>query len=136
MKNTKNAAKRLGEAYEAQAVDMLIKAQYAVVATNWRAHGLGEIDVIACKQHQTPSGLRRVLVFVEVKARTKKNGAYGNAIANITPAKQQKIVAAAQLFLAQHAQYAGDDVRFDAIAFDIQGDRVFVDWIKNAFLAS
>ena len=63
---------------------------------------VGEIDLILRRG--------RTLVFVEVKARTSHDSA-AHAV-HIT--NQQRVVRAAQYFLASHPTYADCDVRFDA----------------------
>ncbi len=65
------------------------------------------------------------LVFVEVRYRNRND--WGGAAASITPAKQQRLIRAAQLHLQQHP-WPGP-CRFDVVALD--GDGV-VNWILNA----
>lgn len=76
------------------------------VAANYvtgRGTGAGEIDLIVTRGH--------TLVFVEVKKRSSlENAAYA-----IEPRQQARIRRAAEAFLASHSQYAGFDVRFDAV---------------------
>ncbi|MCC5856806.1 MAG: YraN family protein [Ectothiorhodospiraceae bacterium] len=65
------------------------------------------------------------LVFVEVRYRNRSD--WGGAAASITPAKQQRLIRAAQRHL-QHYPWPGP-CRFDVVALD--GDGV-VNWIVNA----
>lgn len=63
----------------------------------------GEIDLIACKDN--------LLVFTEVKARQQKpDGLYA-----ITPRQQGRIIAATEIFLAEHSEYKNHAIRFDAV---------------------
>ena len=52
----------------------------------------GEIDLIASR--------RGILAFVEVK--TRKNALHGEAREYVTPAKQQRILSTASLYLSEH----------------------------------
>ncbi len=54
---------------------------------------------------------RGLLAFVEVKARaTLDDAAY-----SVTPQQQQRIIAAAQVWLMAHPEHADFEMRFDAI---------------------
>lgn len=78
----------------------------------------GEIDIIMRDEN--------VIVFVEVR---KRNGSIDDAIASITPAKQKKLVKAAQYYLLK----LGQDVncRFDVIAIDGNDQ---INWLKNVII--
>ncbi len=77
----------------------------------------GEVDLIMHDRDGT-------LVFVEVRARA---GLSHGAAASVTPAKQRKLIYAAQHFLLRHA--TPPPCRFDVIAFD--GDSIA--WLPAAF---
>ncbi|MBR6115591.1 MAG: YraN family protein [Oscillospiraceae bacterium] len=77
--------KLLGRFGEAAAADYLRKKGYTLLGLNYRTR-LGEIDLIASKG--------RYLVFAEVKLR--RDGAFAEAREFVTPAKQKRIIAAAQ----------------------------------------
>lgn len=85
-----------------------------LVQRNFLCKG-GELDLIM----RDGSGL----VFVEVRQRS--SASFGGALASITPAKQRRMVLAAQVFLQQ--QRTVPACRFDAVA--IEGTRI--DWLKN-----
>jgi len=68
-----------------------------------RGTGAGEIDIIARRG--------RVLAFIEVKARPSRD----QAAAAISAAQQQRLVRAAEVFLARRPELAGLDCRFDAM---------------------
>jgi putative endonuclease len=63
------------------------------------------------------------LVFVEVRRRA--SGRFGGAVFSITPAKQQRLLRAAQLYLLRYKNLP--PCRFDLVAID--GERL--SWIQN-----
>jgi putative endonuclease len=96
------AAFENGLSAESRCAAWLIAKGYRIVARRFRS-GVGEIDIIARR--------RGVTAFIEVKARaTLDDAAYA-----ITPYQQQRIIAAAEAWLARHPQYGNDDLRFDAM---------------------
>ena len=107
-----------GALAEEQAARFLAGRGLKILARNYRCRG-GEIDLV-CRDGAT-------LVFVEVRLRTNRD--FGVAAASITPAKQRRIVLAANHYLAGKPLPA---CRFDAVLLD--GTRI--DWIRNAFDAS
>ena len=107
-----------GALAEEQAARFLAARGLKILARNHRCRG-GEIDLV-CRDGAT-------LVFVEVRLRTSR--AFGGAAASITPAKQRRIVLAANHYLAGKPWPA---CRFDAVLLDGES----IDWIKNAFDAA
>lgn len=97
-----------GAAAEQAAADFLVAQRLKIVARNWRCR-LGEIDLIADD--------RGTLVFVEVRKRSDPR--FGDAAASITPAKQAKLIAAAQLYLSTLPRVP--PCRFDAVLIDGNG---------------
>ncbi|MGO5029682.1 YraN family protein [Candidatus Agathobaculum pullicola] len=87
---------------ERTARDYLERAGYRTVETNFRTR-LGEIDIIASRGEY--------IVFVEVK--TRKSDRFAAAREAVTAAKQQRITAAAALWLQQHP--SGLQPRFDVV---------------------
>lgn len=81
----------LGRWGESLVADYLRRNGYEVVAAGWRCR-FGEIDLIARN--------RSFLIFAEVKLR--KNASFAQAREFVDQRKQQKLVATAQLYLAQH----------------------------------
>ena len=77
-------------------------AGYRVIERNYRSP-VGEIDLIVCRG--------RTLVFVEIKTRSSLD----EAAEAIRAGQQRRIRNAAELFLAGHPQFAGHDLRFDAV---------------------
>ena len=94
-----------GAIAESLAIAFLAARGLAIVTRNFRTR-LGEIDVIARE--------RDTLVFVEVRKRG--SDAYGGAAASITAAKQARLIAAAQAYLATLAHEP--PCRFDAVLID------------------
>lgn len=107
-----------GRDAEERAARHLARHGLQILARNYRCRG-GEIDLV-CRDGAT-------LVFVEVRLRT--NSGYGGAAASITPAKQRRLVLAANHYLAGKSLPA---CRFDAVLLDGEN----IDWIRNAFDAT
>lgn len=105
-----------GHAAEDRACDYLTRQGLTLVERNFRCRG-GEIDLIMRQSE--------ALVFVEVRLRADSR--YGGAAASVTPAKQARLIVAAQLFLQRYPN--PPPCRFDVIAID--GERL--SWVRNAF---
>lgn len=106
-----------GEHAEQQAERFLIGKGLTPICRNFRCKA-GELDLVMADG--------QTLVIVEVRFR--KSRKYGSALESITGAKQSRIIAATQVYLAK--QKIDRAVRFDVIA--ITGD-AGIDWIPNAF---
>lgn len=99
-----------------------------LVEKNFRGRH-GEIDLVMLD--------KQTLVFVEVRYR--RNNDYGGALASITPAKQQRILATAELYLQQHPNRK--NARIDVVGMSQKPQNSPVasteeynyEWIKNAF---
>lgn len=92
----------LGRWGEDRAAEYLRDRGYQIAAANWRCR-FGEIDLIAADG--------TCLCFVEVKLR--KSAAFGTAAAYVDRRKQQKLRAAAELYLMRHPTRL--QPRFDVI---------------------
>ncbi len=118
------SSRLLGRWGEEIAADCLRRKGYRLLAANWRCR-FGEVDLIAAD--------RQYLCFVEVKLR--KNGGFGGAGAAVTAAKQARLRATAQLYLAQNPTRL--QPRFDVIeVYAPQGtdtSRPTVRHLENAF---
>ena len=88
-----NERKHSGDRGEAAVATYLRKQGYTVLDTQFRTRQ-GEIDIVA----RSPED---ILCFVEVK--TRKNAECAHAREFVTPAKQRRIRAAAQMYLILHA---------------------------------
>jgi putative endonuclease len=96
------AAFRVGISAESRAAVWLIAHGYRILARRWKSP-LGEIDIVAAR--------RRLLIFVEVKARATLDA----AAESVTERQKQRIAAAAEAWLATYPQPAIRDMRFDVI---------------------
>ncbi len=101
---------------EQQAAAYLLRQGLTLRERNFRCR-MGEIDLIMYEG--------AMLVFVEVRQRSSLK--YGGAIASIDRRKQQKIILAAQFYLARLTNLP--PCRFDAVL--IEGDAI--KWLRNAF---
>ncbi|MFZ2404805.1 MAG: YraN family protein [Methylobacter sp.] len=106
-----------GESAEQQAHNFLVDKGLKPVCRNFRCKQ-GELDLIMTD--------RQTLVIVEVRFR--KTDKYGSAVESITRAKQSRIIAATQVYLA--SQKTDSPIRFDVVAISGNGK---LDWIQNAF---
>ena len=106
-----------GREAEERAARHLERCGQRIVERNFQVRG-GEIDLI-CRDGRT-------LVFVEVRLRGRSD--FGGAGASITASKRQRIILAAQHYLAGKANC---DCRFDCVLID--GDQL--QWIRDAFAA-
>lgn len=109
---------RTGDAAEDTALAHLRRHGLQLVERNFRCKG-GEIDLVM-RDGAT-------LVFVEVRARA--SASHGGAAASVTPAKQRRLIVAAQVFL--QGQAFPPPCRFDVIGLD--GERL--EWLRNAIEA-
>ena len=98
----RQVAFRLGLSAESRAAAYLIAKGYRIVARRYRSP-VGEIDIVARR--------RNTLIFVEVKARETLDGAAESVLVR----QRQRIIAAAEAWLAQHPDDANHDMRFDAV---------------------
>lgn len=114
----------LGAWGEKKAAQYLRRQGYKTVEMNYRCR-YGEIDVIAEN--------REYIVFAEVKLR--KNAAFAQAREFVNYSKQQRIIAAAQLWLMQHETQK--QPRFDVIEIyapdGASGRSISLNHIENAF---
>lgn len=98
----RRAAFRLGLSAEGRAAALLLAKGYRIVARRWKSP-VGEVDLVARRG--------RLLVFVEVKARSRLD----DAAEAVTERQRRRIAAAAQAWLASHDGDIHCDIRFDAI---------------------
>lgn len=116
---------RAGDIAEEAACATLAAAGCRILARNVR-YREGELDIVADD--------RGTLVFVEVRMRSID--AFGGADGSVDGFKRQRIIRAAQHFLAERYSESGDQsvpaCRFDVITADPSGVR---EWIRDAFAA-
>ena len=96
------AAFRLGLSAESRAALLLIAKAHRILARRWKTP-FGEVDIVARRRNE--------LVFVEVKAREHLD----DAAEAVTPRNRQRILAAAELWLASHPADVHCAIRFDVI---------------------
>ena len=113
----RSSRQRCGDAAEAQALQFLERAGLQLVEKNFRCRG-GEIDLIM------RAGTS--LVFVEVRSRASLQ--FGGALASVTPAKQAKLLHAAQVYLLRLPRLPA--CRFDLVAID----RGHIQWLQNVIV--
>ena len=111
---TRTGRQQTGDAGEERALAYLQQQGLRLVERNFRCK-MGEVDLIMRQD--------AVLVFVEVRARADDR--HGGAAASITPAKQRRLIRAAQFYLQRLRTLPA--CRFDVIAID--GDTLR--WLKN-----
>ena len=108
---------------EQAARDFLVRRGWTIADTNFRTR-FGEIDIIA------QDG--KYIVFVEVK--TRKNARFAAAREYVTPAKQTRILAAAEIWLQGHPTML--QPRFDVIEVYGEEGAPFpprINHLENAF---
>lgn len=72
------------------------------------------------------------LTFVEVRTRTPSS--FVDAHLTVDRRKQQKLAAAARMFLAVHDQFQNHTCRFDVIGINRRRDgAITIDWLRDAF---
>jgi putative endonuclease len=98
----RQVAFRFGLSAESRAAALLIAKGFRILARRWKSP-VGEIDIVARR--------RKLLVFVEVKAREQLD----DAAWSVTPRQRARIVAAAEAWLAARPDASISDMRFDAI---------------------
>ena len=102
------AAQRRGLAAESAACTALAQQGWAILARRLRT-AAGEIDLVA-----EQDGL---LAFIEVKARP----ALAAAAAALRPRQRARLLAAAEIALAEHPAWGRAGVRFDVLLVDAEG---------------
>ena len=109
---------------EDKAASYLKRHGYKIIDRNCR-YRQGEIDIVAEKKD--------IIVFAEVK--TRKNDAYAEAREFVTSAKQQRVIAAAQLWMQENG--CEKQPRFDVIEiYAPNGEKslnVKINHLENAF---
>ncbi|UFH55710.1 YraN family protein [Spirosoma sp. KNUC1025] len=109
-----------GKHGEEEAVRYLLEKGYEIMARNYR-YQHAEIDLIAKKE--------KLLVFVEVKART--NLSYGNPEEFVSYTKAKLVMKAAEHYVFAHNWL--HDLRFDIVAVTLAGNELRIKHIEDAF---
>jgi putative endonuclease len=111
----RTARQIIGQAGEDAALAWLQQRGLTLVERNFRCKG-GEIDLVMQEGD--------ALIFVEVRKRADTS--HGGGAASITPAKQKRVIAAAQHYLQRYRMPPA--CRIDVVTID--GDETR--WLKNA----
>lgn len=111
----------MGEAYTAE---YFRRKKYDILAMNYKTR-LGELDVIAAN--------RKKLVFIEVKLR--KSGSMISGAEAVGRAKQKRLRAAAELWMASHGEYTNRETSFTVAEIYLSQDGEVEEFnlIENAF---
>jgi putative endonuclease len=113
-----------GDGFEQRACGELERAGLKMLARNYTTRH-GELDLVM-RDGDT-------VVFVEVRYR--KSASHGDAVASVTPAKQARLILAAQHWLASNPRHAQRDCRFDVVSYDGPLDAIQQQWLRGAFEA-
>lgn len=111
-----------GAHFEQRACEALQAAGLKLIERNFHTR-YGEIDLVM--RHGD------TIVFVEVKYRVRPT--QGDASASVTPTKQTKLIAAAQLWLMANPKLANAPCRFDVVAYDGPTNLAAMSWHRAAF---
>lgn len=114
-----------GAVFEERACAALQRAGLKLLASNYTTR-FGELDLVMLD--------RDMVVFVEVRHRIR--AAHGSAAASVTVSKQQKLIRAATLWLAEHPRHAQRACRFDVVSYDGPDGQARMDWLRSAFDAN
>jgi putative endonuclease len=112
----------IGRSGEQSAERYLRSKGLHLVARNHRCVQ-GEIDLVM-RDGET-------LVFVEVRRR--KSTDYGSPLETVSAAKQRKVIAAAQHFIASQKISSRQALRFDVVGIVSDGAGDTIEWVRNAF---
>lgn len=93
---------QLGLSAESRAAMLLVAKAYRILARRWKTP-FGEIDIVARRRH--------TLVFAEVKARDSID----EAAEAVTERTKERIIRAAELWLAHRPEDINAEIRFDVI---------------------
>ncbi len=113
-----------GDGFEQRACGELERAGLKLLARNYATRH-GELDLVMTEGN--------TVVFVEVRYR--KSASHGDAAASVTPAKQARLILAAQHWLAAHPHHARQTCRFDVVSYDGPLEAIQRQWLRSAFEA-
>ena len=111
-----------GDEFEQRACGELERAGLHVLARNYHTRR-GELDLIM-RDGDT-------IVFVEVRYR--RSAGHGDAATSVTPAKQARLILAAQQWLSAHPEHARRTCRFDVVSYDGPAAAARQAWLRGAF---
>jgi putative endonuclease len=108
IQNPTQTPKTLGQLGEEFAQRVYEKRGYKVVAANFfnkKGKRKGEVDFIALGKD--------LIIFVEVKTRSRLGSKFGRAVESVDFRKQAKLLKAVKIYLLQNSQYARLKPRID-----------------------
>ena len=111
----------VGRAGEEAAAEAYARRGYRVVARNWTCP-LGELDLVLARDGR--------LVFCEVKSR--RGTSYGAPYEAVTPAKQRKLRALAEAYIARAGE-SPSGCRFDVASVRLGPSGARVEVFEDAF---
>jgi putative endonuclease len=104
---------RNGADAESRAAHALEHDGWQILARRKRT-AAGEIDLVARKQGH---GVPPLLAFIEVK----RSAQLAEAAAMLGARQKARLLAAAEILLAEHPDWQGDQIRFDVLLVDTGG---------------
>ena len=126
--HAEDSTRHLGFRVEARVADYLGEQGLCVLERNVVRAG-AEIDLIAIDgRFPEPE-----YVFVEVRSRTRSDR--GSPLETVDRDKQQQIVRAATAWLVERDLWEAVPVRFDVVGVTVDGDRLRLSWIADAYEA-
>ena len=116
-----NHNQRFGQLGEQIAARWLARKGWRIVYRRFR-NGHRDIDIVAQRDE--------LIAFVEVKAR--KGSAFGDPVEAVHHRKQRELAKSAHIWIDRHGR-ADDLYRFDVVGVLVDGQRVLVKHVENAF---
>lgn len=117
------AKQALGAAGERVAARWLSEKGWWIRERRFRS-GHRDIDIVAQR--------RELVAFVEVKART--GAAFGDPVEAVDWHKQRELRRSAEVWISRFG-LPGENYRFDVVGVLLDGNRVFIRHVENAFCA-
>ncbi|HEX7749849.1 MAG TPA: YraN family protein [Bordetella sp.] len=114
-----------GQRFEDLACHALQRAGLTLLARNYHTRH-GEIDLIMRDGDS--------IVFVEVRFR--RSAYHGSAADSVTASKRDKLLKAADAWLATTSRHASAPCRFDVVSYDGSDEHARMTWLRAAFDAT
>ena len=127
-----DSRRKLGDAGESLAADLLVKNGLTIVDRNWRCSA-GEIDIVA--QVEAPDfsrGGEMTTWLAIVEVRTRRGQRYGTALQSITQRKARKLNEVAQHYVQSTAWQGPWRIDVVAVQMDDQGKLLSVNHVPHA----
>lgn len=124
--------RKLGDAGESLAADLLVEKGLTIVERNWRCRA-GEIDIVA--QLEAPDfsqGGKMAVWLAIVEVRTRRGQRYGTALQSITQRKARKLNEVAQEYIQSTAWNGPWRIDVVAVQMDDHGKLLSVEHIPHA----